>query len=313
MSFKSTYSNFNSKRLLSKYTQGAKAIEALKPKAQALTDEELKKEFLLIDSANIASNLHWGFALVREACKRTIGLFPHLVQVIGGLCLYDGRLAEMRTGEGKTLTIVAPAALISQVNKKPVHIVTANSYLAQRDAQLMKPIYEFLGLSCAAIYESQPIEEKKEVYSSNVVYGVGHEFGFDYLKDNLATDLSQIVQQGLFAAIVDEVDSILIDEAKTPMIISSQGNDISSEMSSLNAVVEKMVPGDHFTVNLQKNEVAFNENGYDFIESLLVQEGLTKSNKELYTPSKLYYLSLLNNLLRAHVFLKKRKRLHYRK
>lgn len=305
MSFKSAYSNFNSKRLLSKYSQGAKEVESLKSKSQALTDEELKKEFLLLNTSNIASKLYWGFALVREACKRTTGLFPHTVQVIGGLCLYDGKLAEMRTGEGKTLTIVAPAALLSQVHKKPVHVVTANSYLAQRDADLMKPIYEFLGLTCAAIYESQSIEEKKNVYASNVVYGVGHEFGFDYLKDNLATDLSQVVQSELFAAIVDEVDSILIDEAKTPMIISSQAQDISYEMSALSAIVEKTVPGEHFTVNIQKNEAAFTEKGYDYIESLLVRDGLTKSAKELYTPAKLYYLTLLNNLLRAHVFLRK--------
>lgn len=305
MSFKSAYSNFNSKRLLSKYSQGAKAVDKLKPKSQALSDEELRAEFLLLNTSNISQKLYWAFALVREACHRALGLHPHLVQIIGGLCLYDGRLAEMKTGEGKTLTIVAPAAVLSQVYGKTIHIVTANSYLARRDAELMKPVYEFLGLTNASIYESQSVEEKKNAYSSNIVYGVGHEFGFDYLKDNLASDLDQVVQSELFAAIVDEVDSILIDEAKTPMIISAAAQDISFEMSLLSAIVEKTIPSEHFIINIQKNEASFTERGYDFIEEELVGHKLINNLKDLYTPSKLYYLTLLNNLLKAHVFLKR--------
>jgi len=191
--------------------------------AQSLTDAQLASSFAELKNVSAQERQVKGFALVREAARRSLGLRHFDVQMVGGLTLLQGKLAEMKTGEGKTLTITSPAAVLA-LEGKGVHVVTANSYLAQRDAELMRPVYAMLGLSVSAIHDAQSLAEKKAAYLADVTYGVGSEFGFDYLKDNLAMDESRVVQRGLYAAIVDEVDSILIDEARVPLIISDIGN-----------------------------------------------------------------------------------------
>ena len=215
------------RRSLKKLNKMADMVEELEPKYQAMDDETLKAQTAVFKERLAAGEtlddiLYDAFAALREAAKRVLGMRHFRVQIIGGICLHQGRIAEMRTGEGKTLVSTLPAYL-NALTGKSVHIVTVNDYLAKRDAEWMGKVHKFMGLTVGVVVPGMEDDEKRAAYQSDIVYGTNNEFGFDYLRDNLKTDLSKMVQRDLTFAIVDEVDSILIDEARTPLIISGKG------------------------------------------------------------------------------------------
>ena len=229
-------------RLLKGYGQLMREASALEPAMQALTDEQLRAktdEFRqrLAAGATLEQVIPEAFAAVREASRRTLGLRHFDVQLIGGMALHEGKIAEMRTGEGKTL-VATLNAYLNALSGKGVHVVTVNEYLAQRDADWMAPVYRFLGLTVGVIKSNQPTEEKRAAYAADITYGTNNEFGFDYLRDNLAFRPEDRVQRSLNYAIVDEVDSILIDEARTPLIISGR----SEESTELYVRINQLIP-----------------------------------------------------------------------
>ena len=216
-------------RLLKRYGKLVTRINALEESVQALDDEALKAKTgelrqRVKDGTGLDEILPEAFALVREAAMRTLSMRHFDVQLVGGMVLHEGKIAEMRTGEGKTLVATLPAYL-NALTGDGVHIITVNEYLARRDAGWMGPVYEALGLSVGVIHSSQEPDAKREAYACDITYGTNNEYGFDYLRDNLAFSLDQRVQRGLGFAVVDEVDSILIDEARTPLIISGPAED----------------------------------------------------------------------------------------
>ncbi len=233
--------NSDARRSLKKLNKMADEVEALEPKYQAMDDETLKAQTgilkeRLANGETMDDILYDAFAALREAAKRVLGMRHFRVQIIGGICLHQGRIAEMRTGEGKTLVSTLPAYL-NALTGKSVHIVTVNDYLAKRDAEWMGKVHKFMGLTVGVVVPGMQDDEKRAAYQCDIVYGTNNEFGFDYLRDNLKTDLSKMVQRDLTFAIVDEVDSILIDEARTPLIISGQGE----KSSDLYVQVDKLV------------------------------------------------------------------------
>ena len=272
--------------------------------AQSLTDAQLASSFAELKNVSAQERQVKGFALVREAARRSLGLRHFDVQMVGGLTLLQGKLAEMKTGEGKTLTITSPAAVLA-LEGKGVHVVTANSYLAQRDAELMRPVYAMLGLSVSAIHDAQSLAEKKAAYLADVTYGVGSEFGFDYLKDNLALDESRVVQRGLYAAIVDEVDSILIDEARVPLIISDIATDMTEVVQLLDACVKNLTPELHYTVDIKERHAHLTEAGYAAVEGALVASGALPTEKSLYEPAQLPWVRRLHSAVKAYALYRK--------
>ena len=233
--------NGDSRRSLAKLNKMADQVEALEPKYQVMDDETLKSQTQVLKDRlakgeTLDDILFDAFAALREASKRVLGMRHFRVQIIGGICLHQGRIAEMRTGEGKTLVSTLPAYL-NALSGKSVHVVTVNDYLAKRDAEWMGKVHKFMGLTVGVVVPGMEDDEKREAYKSDIVYGTNNEFGFDYLRDNLKTDLSRMVQRDLTFAIVDEVDSILIDEARTPLIISGKGE----KSSDLYVQVDKLV------------------------------------------------------------------------
>ena len=231
----------DSRKSLKKLNKMTDEVEALEPKYQAMDDETLKAQTQVLknrlqNGETLDDILYDAFAALREAARRVLGMRHFRVQIIGGICLHQGRIAEMRTGEGKTLVSTLPAYL-NALSGKSVHIVTVNDYLAKRDAEWMGKVHKFMGLTVGVVVPGMEDEEKRQAYKSDIVYGTNNEFGFDYLRDNLKTDMSKMVQRDLTFAIVDEVDSILIDEARTPLIISGQGE----KSSDLYAQVDKLV------------------------------------------------------------------------
>ncbi len=231
----------DARRSLKKLNKMADQVEALEPKYQVMSDEELKSQTgilkeRLANGETMDDILYDAFAALREASKRVLQMRHFRVQIIGGICLHQGRIAEMRTGEGKTLVSTLPAYL-NALSGKSVHIVTVNDYLAKRDAEWMGKVHKFMGLTVGVVVPGMEDEEKREAYKCDIVYGTNNEFGFDYLRDNLKTDLNKMVQRDLTFAIVDEVDSILIDEARTPLIISGKGE----KSSDLYVQVDKLV------------------------------------------------------------------------
>ncbi len=237
-------------RLLRSYSRTVLKINTLEPEIKALSDQVLRaktSEFQnrLKEGESLDPLLPEVFAVVREASIRTLGLRHFDVQLIGGIALHNGKVAEMRTGEGKTLVATMPAYL-NALTGKGVHLVTVNDYLAKRDAEWMKPIYEFLGLTVGVNVPGMGLSEKQAAYAADITYGTNNEFGFDYLRDNMVFSLDQRVQRPLHYAIIDEVDSILIDEARTPLIISGQ----AEESSDLYIKINKLVP----FLRLQKME-----------------------------------------------------------
>ncbi|MGK0498612.1 MAG: preprotein translocase subunit SecA [Oceanicoccus sp.] len=283
----------------------------------ALSDADLKAktpEFKnrLAEGESLDQLLAEAFAVVREAGKRTLGLRHFDVQMIGGLTLHQGRIAEMRTGEGKTLVATLPVYL-NALTGEGAFLITVNDYLAQRDADWMRPIYEFLGLSVGIVVSGQDSDMKRAAYACDITYGTNNEFGFDYLRDNMAFTLEDRFQRNLNFAIVDEVDSILIDEARTPLIISGQAEDSSEMYRSINGLIPKLqlqpeVEDDaqeqeqlgHYTIDEKGRQIELTEQGHLYVEELLSEAGMLKEGESLYSVGNLSMLQHVYSGLRAH-------------
>ena len=244
------------------------------------------------------------FAVVREAGKRALGMRHFDVQLIGGITLHEGRIAEMRTGEGKTLVATLPVYL-NALAGRGVFVVTVNDYLAQRDANWMSPIYRFLGMEVGVVLSGQDPESKRAAYAADITYGTNNEFGFDYLRDNMAFSKEDRFQRGLYFAIVDEVDSILIDEARTPLIISGPAEDSSELYRRINTFIPKLkkqteeIPG-HYTVDEKMRQVELTEDGHQIIEDMLTRDGMLQEGDSLYSAANLMLLHHVHSALRAH-------------
>lgn len=294
-------------------------INALEPEMQTLSDEQLKAKTVEFreryqKGETLDQLLPEAFATVREAGKRVLGMRHFDVQLIGGMTLHEGRIAEMRTGEGKTLVSTLPSYLHALAGKG-VHVVTVNDYLASRDANWMKPLYEFLGMTVGVIQSMQPSAVKREAYAADVTYGTNNEYGFDYLRDNMALSKRDKVQRPLNFAVVDEVDSILIDEARTPLIISGATENSAEMYKRVNQLVLKLKrqidngeDGDRrviseagdFTVDEKSRQVELTEDGHQKVEDLLIQSGLLAPDQNLYAANNLALLHHVNSALRAH-------------
>ena len=297
-------------RLIKQYRRKVAAINKLEPEMKALSDEQLKAktaEFRqrLADGASLDSLLPEAFAVVREASFRVLGMRHFDVQLIGGMVLNDGKIAEMRTGEGKTLTATL-AVYLNALPGKGAHVVTVNDYLASRDAAWMGKVYNFLGMTVGTILSNQPNDQKQAAYAADITYGTNNEFGFDYLRDNMEYETGARRQRGLFFAIVDEVDSILIDEARTPLIISgpAEGStDIYVAIDKIPDMLERQKQekgeGDYW-VDEKQHTVQLSEAGHEKVEKIMVDMGLLPAGQSLYSPSNIMLLHYLNAALRAH-------------
>ena len=287
-------------------------INALEPTISTLNDaelsaktEEFKQRFHQGESLD--KLLPEAFAVCREAGKRIMGMRHYDVQLIGGITLHEGKVAEMRTGEGKTL-MGTLAVYLNAVTGSGVHVITVNDYLAQRDAELNRPLYEFLGLSVGVIYSMQFPDEKAQAYRCDITYGTNNEFGFDYLRDNMVFSMAEKKQRGLVYAIIDEVDSILIDEARTPLIISGQSEDSSQLYAAINSIPPKLTPqkeekvadGGHFWIDEKQRTVEMTEVGYEAVESELIAMGLLAEGESLYSASNLNLVHHVSAAIRAH-------------
>jgi preprotein translocase subunit SecA len=297
-------------RLLKQYRKSVQAINALETQMAALTDDELRGKTTAFKERAAAGEsldalLPEAFAVVREAGKRVFGMRHYDVQLIGGMALHQGKIAEMRTGEGKTLMATLPAYL-NALSGKGVHVVTVNDYLAARDAEWMARLYNFLGLSVGVILSQMAHDQKQTAYAADITYGTNNEFGFDYLRDNMATQANERFQRGLNFAIVDEVDSILIDEARTPLIISGQAEDNVEIYNRMNVLVpnlkrqqEEDGPGD-FSVDEKNHQILLTESGHEHAEQMLAQAGLLPPGGSLYDPANITLIHHLYAALRAH-------------
>ncbi len=302
-------------RLLKSYSSKVKAINALESKLKTLEDVdflqktiEFRKRFKKGESLTSLQNE--AFAVCREAARRSLGMRHFDVQLIGGMVLFDGKIAEMRTGEGKTLVATLPAYLAS-ISGTGVHIVTVNDYLASRDSAWMGEIFKFLGLKVGVTLSGMEHKEKKEAYEADITYGTNNEFGFDYLRDNMATDVESRVQRETSFAIVDEVDSILVDEARTPLIISGQADDQIDLYNKLNSVPEKLErqadedsEGD-FYVDEKAKQITLSDSGFENSEAILREQALLSSHESLYDPVNIGLLHHLNAALRAKILFEK--------
>ena len=297
-------------RLLKQYRKTVAKINAREAEIQALSDEALQAktaEFKqrLANGATLESMLEEAFAVCREASRRVLGMRHFDVQLIGGMVLHEGKIAEMRTGEGKTLVATLPVYLNALVGKG-VHVVTVNDYLAGRDAGIMEPLYNFLGLSVGVIVSEMEPFFRQSAYNADITYGTNNEFGFDYLRDNMVTDQYDKVQRALTFAVVDEVDSILIDEARTPLIISGQADDNVQLYQVMNTVPAMLVrqeteegEGDYW-VDEKAHTVLLSESGHERAEEILVQMGLLKEGDSLYSTGNIMLMHHLMAALRAH-------------
>ncbi len=302
-------------RLLRDYGEVVSEINGMEHFISELSDDSLRKQTeklknLLDKNGDLDQILPEAFATVREASKRTLGMRHFDVQLIGGMALHEGKIAEMRTGEGKTLAATLPAYL-NALTGGGVHVVTVNDYLARRDADWMGKIYTFLGLSVGVNLPQTSPEKKREAYNADITYGTNNEFGFDYLRDNMVFELSERVQRPLSFAIVDEVDSILIDEARTPLIISGQADDSTELYKIIDRVAPKLIRGDEdsgsgdYYVDEKSNSVLLTELGHDNAEKLLSNVGVLPPNSSLYDASNISLIHHLYASLKAHnLFLK---------
>lgn len=302
-------------RILKTMKKDVERINSLEPEFEALSDAELKErttEFRkrLNDGERLDQILPEAFATVREASKRVFGMRHFDVQLIGGMVLNDNRIAEMKTGEGKTLTATLPAYL-NALPGKGVHIITVNDYLAKRDAEFNQPLFDFLGLTVAFNIPGMAPEDKKAAYQADITYGTNNEFGFDYLRDNMAFAPQDRVQRELNYALVDEVDSILIDEARTPLIISGPAEDSSEMYRKMNELVPHLVrqekedteeeKGDgDFTIDEKAKQLHLTEHGQEHIEELLKEKGMLEADDSLYSATNISLLHHINAALRAH-------------
>src|SRR6267142_1258303 len=303
-------------RLLKHYSGAVAQINALEPEIAKLSDAalaaktgELKKRYS--EGATLEQLLPEAFAVVREASKRTLRMRHFDVQLVGGMVLNDGKIAEMKTGEGKTLAATLPAYL-NALTGAGVHIVTVNDYLASRDADWMGKIYRFLGLSVGVNLPQMDPADKRKAYAADITYGTNNEFGFDYLRDNMAMHVDERFQRGLHYAIVDEVDSILIDEARTPLIISGQAEDRTEIYYRMNEVAplltrqkeerkqgEPEAPGDFF-VDEKNHQILLSESGHQKAEEILARIGMLPQGASLYEPAYINLVHQLYAALRAH-------------
>lgn len=278
--------NRSDKTEIKKLNKLVDEIDALEEKISSLNDEELKNmtnifKEKLKNGQTLDDILPEAFAVVREASKRVLGMRQYRVQLIGGIVLHQGKIAEMRTGEGKTLVAVAPVYL-NALSEKGVHVVTVNDYLAKRDKELMEPVYNFLGLTAGVIISGQESIERKEQYKFDITYGTNNEFGFDYLRDNMVLSKEEMVQRELNFAIVDEVDSILIDEARTPLIISGQIEDDEKPYRLANVFIKMLLPED-ISVDYKEKTVSLTESGIKKAEIFYQTENLMNpENMENY-------------------------------
>lgn len=304
-------------RLLKQYRSVVAQINALEPAFAKLSDEQLQAktaEFRarLEQGQTLDQLLPEAFATVREAGKRVLGMRHYDVQLIGGIALHQGKIAEMRTGEGKTL-VATLAAYLNALPGQGVHVVTVNDYLAKRDAEWMGKLYRFLGMRVGVIYSQQPAEEKQAAYAADITYGTNNEFGFDYLRDNMVFHPSQRVQRGLNYAIIDEVDSILIDEARTPLIISGQADDNVELYKLINLVPPRLErqekeykegetgPVGDYTVDEKAHQVLLTERGHERVEQILTELGLLPKGSSLYDAANIRLMHHVYAALRAHV------------
>ncbi|MEO8250416.1 MAG: DEAD/DEAH box helicase, partial [Burkholderiales bacterium] len=306
-------------RLLKIYRKSAQAINALEPQFEKLSDDELRgktQEFKERVEKGEALDvlLVEAFAVVREGSKRVMKMRHFDVQLQGGMALHNGKIAEMRTGEGKTLTATLPVYL-NALTGRGVHVVTVNDYLANRDAQWMGRLYNFLGLTVGVNLPQMPREEKQAAYRCDITYGTNNEYGFDYLRDNMVYEVADRVQRGLNYAIVDEVDSILIDEARTPLIISGQAEDQTEMYQAINTIVPQLTrqegeadprtgegvitPGD-FTVDEKTRQVYLTEQGHETAERILFERGLIPEGASLYDPTNIALMHHVYAALRAN-------------
>ena len=296
-----------------------KKVNALVPEYQKLSDEELKaktdefRQRLKKDGVKLDDLIPEAFALVREASTRVFGMTHYDVQLIGGMILNDGKIAEMKTGEGKTL-MATLAAYLNALTEKGVHIVTVNDYLASRDAAWMGKLYSFLGLTVGVIVNDLGHEERQEAYAADITYGTNNEFGFDYLRDNMAFSIENKVQRELNFAIIDEVDSILIDEARTPLIISGpteEGTEVYLKMNEIIPLLtaqeivadkdeQEKMPGDYL-VDEKSKQIHLTEDGHEHVEQLMVQHNMMEEGETLYDSANIRLMHYLNASLRAHV------------
>ncbi|MFC3606593.1 preprotein translocase subunit SecA [Stutzerimonas tarimensis] len=303
-------------REVKRMLKAVKAVNALEEQMVALSDEQLRgktDEFRarVAKGETLDQLLPEAFAVCREAGKRVMGMRHFDVQLIGGMTLHEGKIAEMRTGEGKTL-VATLAVYLNALGGKGVHVVTVNDYLARRDANWMRPLYEFLGMSVGVVSPFQAPEEKRAAYHSDITYGTNNELGFDYLRDNMAFSLQDKFQRELNFAVIDEVDSILIDEARTPLIISGQAEDSSRLYTQINTLIPRLqrhieeeqgvvTQEGHYSVDEKTRQVELNEQGHQFVEEMLTAAGLLAEGESLYSAHNLGLLTHVYAALRAHV------------
>jgi preprotein translocase subunit SecA len=309
-------------RLIKKKRKLVKKVNALAAEYEKLSDADLKAKTQafrdrLAEGEKLDNLIPEAFALVREASTRVFGLRHFDVQLIGGMVLHSGKIAEMKTGEGKTL-MATLAAYLNALPGQGVHVVTVNDYLARRDSETMGKLYGFLGLTTGVIVSDLDHEQRKAAYAADITYGTNNEFGFDYLRDNMAFSLEQKVQRELFFAIVDEVDSILIDEARTPLIISGQADGSTEIYLKTNQIIpyltrqekaddpenQDQMPGDYF-VDEKSRQVHLTESGYERVEHHLAELGLIQEGSTLYDPANIRLMHYLNASLRGHVLFQK--------
>ena len=289
-------------KIVEKINEFEVQLEPLTDEALAAKTPEFKSR--LAGGETLDTLLPEAFATVREVGKRVLGMRHFDVQMIGGIALHEGKIAEMRTGEGKTLVATLPA-YFNSLSGKGVHLVTVNDYLANRDAHWMEPLYRFLGLRVGVIKSGQAPDQKKQAYSADVIYGTNNEFCFDYLRDNMAFSLEDRLQRDLNFAIVDEVDSILIDEARTPLIISGASQDSSELYQRINRFVPLLergteeVPKD-FHIDEKQRSIELTEEGHEKVEALLIKEGLLAEGDSLYAATNLNLLHHVHSALKAH-------------
>ena len=272
-------------------------INRLEPTMTTLTDEELKAKTpwfkeRLQNGASLDDLLPEAFAVVREAARRTVEMRPFDAQIIGGIVLHQGRIAEMKTGEGKTLAATLPLYL-NALNGKGCHLVTVNDYLARRDSGWMGPIYNFLGLTVGVIVHGMDDDERRAAYHADITYGTNNEFGFDYLRDNMKFSLEEYVQRDFHYAIVDEVDSILIDEARTPLIISGPSEESTEKYYRINQVIPRLRKVEDYSIEEKSRTVVLTEEGIARVEKYL-------KVTNLYEPRNIEILHHVNQALKAH-------------
>ncbi|HLA74972.1 MAG TPA: DEAD/DEAH box helicase, partial [Gammaproteobacteria bacterium] len=313
-------------RLLKRLYKTVAQINALEPQCSALSDAELRAKTdafraRYAQGETLDELLPEAFAAVREAGKRVLNMRHFDVQLIGGMVLHSGKIAEMRTGEGKTL-VATLAAYLNALSNQGVHVVTVNDYLARRDAAWMGKIYSFLGMTTGVVIAGMDSDEKRAAYAADITYGTNNEFGFDYLRDNMAFTTAARMQRRLNFAIVDEVDSILIDEARTPLIISGPTDDNSELYQKMNLLIPKLTrqmkdpskeqedklrltreveegPGDYY-VDEKARQAYLTEQGHEHVEDLLTEAGILQEGESLYDAANISLMHHLNAALRAH-------------